>query len=210
MRVGTKSLLFGVHAFWWHPLVVLVAWCKLYRRWPCFWELLGIILHDIGYWGCSDMDGEGGRDHPKRGALLVFNIVKRLYDLNTAVAACYFTAFHSSSFAERCQLRPSSLCAPDKLSTLWDPWWFYLFRAWMSGELAEYRRNGPAGLTAKEWLFWLRDRFRVRFMYPKRGPYFMEVLVLSPTPVHKRAQMMPIIYKREKSNEQENQVAKKD
>lgn len=206
MRVGTKSLLFGVHAIWWHPLVVFIAWCRLYGRLPCFWELLGIIFHDIGYWGCPNMDGPEGKKHPIRGAILVFHVVRRLYDVRTAVVAAIFTVCHSGSFAAGLGRSPSELCAPDKLSVLWEPWWFYLFRAWLSGELQEYRRNGPAGLTAKEWFFWLRDKFRVRFMFPKTGPYYREVLVMAPIPLHKQG-VVPIIYKRERLNAKKDQAA---
>ena len=34
MRVGTKSVLFGAHAFWLHPFALAVAWWKLYRWTP--------------------------------------------------------------------------------------------------------------------------------------------------------------------------------
>ena len=51
MRVGTKSVLFGVHAVWIHPFFVAWAWWKLFgfpwdfRIWSaCF-------LHDAGYIG---------------------------------------------------------------------------------------------------------------------------------------------------------------
>lgn len=57
MKTGTKSLLFGVHQFIWHPLTVLLAWIKLYG-WPAWEELVCIIIHDWGYWGKSNMDGE--------------------------------------------------------------------------------------------------------------------------------------------------------
>ena len=39
MSEGTISYLIGCHHFFFHPLWVLVAWYKEYRRWPKFWEL---------------------------------------------------------------------------------------------------------------------------------------------------------------------------
>ena len=49
MRVGTKSVLFGVHAVWIHPFFVAWAWWKLFgfpwdfRLWVAF------FVHDAGY-----------------------------------------------------------------------------------------------------------------------------------------------------------------
>jgi hypothetical protein len=69
MKTGTKSVLFGVHAFWFHPITVALAWRWLYGRWPQWWQAIVILLHDTpGYWGCDDMDGECGRMHPELGA----------------------------------------------------------------------------------------------------------------------------------------------
>jgi len=63
MRVGTKSVLFGVHAVWLHPFFVAWAWWKLFgfswdvRLWFAF------FLHDVGYVGKCDMDGKEGEQH---------------------------------------------------------------------------------------------------------------------------------------------------
>ena len=57
MTVGTKSVLFGYHAFWLHPFFVAAGWWKLYgtpldpRLWFAF------FLHDVGYVGSPNMDG---------------------------------------------------------------------------------------------------------------------------------------------------------
>ena len=76
MNVGTKSLLFGVHQFIWHPVTVLIAWVSLYGR-PTWRELICIIVHDWGYWGAPNMDGEEGERHPEVGA----EIALRLFGL---------------------------------------------------------------------------------------------------------------------------------
>lgn len=48
MTVGTKSVLFGVHQFVIHPILLFVAWWKLYGfPWdPRLW--FAFLLHDIG------------------------------------------------------------------------------------------------------------------------------------------------------------------
>src|SRR5450759_2462608 len=50
MRVGTKSVLFGAHCFFIHPIFVAVGWSILFR-FP--WDLrlwAAFFLHDLGYW----------------------------------------------------------------------------------------------------------------------------------------------------------------
>lgn len=71
MKVGTKSILFGVHAFWWHPITVAIAWIRLYgfpfdpRIWIAF------LVHDLGYLGKPNMDGPEGKKHPETGARIM-------------------------------------------------------------------------------------------------------------------------------------------
>lgn len=57
--VGTRSLLFGVHQFLWHPWTVYRAWRYLYGK-PTWREVVCIFLHDLGYFGKPNMDGEEG------------------------------------------------------------------------------------------------------------------------------------------------------
>ena len=51
MKIGTRSVLFGAHAFWLHPWFVAAAWWKLYGfPWdPRLW--VAFFLHDLGYFG---------------------------------------------------------------------------------------------------------------------------------------------------------------
>jgi hypothetical protein len=163
MKVGTKSLLFGVHAFWWHPIVVFLAWCKLYKKLPTFPQLLGIILHDIGYWGCTDMDGQCGKSHPYKGAAVVEKIITKLYGEKAATKAFLFTAFHSASYAKAYEATPSALCAPDKFSIVFEPRWFYLLRARLSGELTEYKANAQSHLSDDQWFDWLEGKFKKKY-----------------------------------------------
>ncbi len=169
MKVGTKSLLFGVHQFLIHPVVVSIAWFHLYGR-PTWRELACIVIHDWGYWGKPNMDGEEGENHPEFGAY----IAARLLDGPTwSELYCYkLCLFHSRHYARKFGATPSKLCWADKLSIRYEPWWLYLPRAWASGELAEYRQLAAGGkmatdtcyvpLTAthRRWYMWVQDRFK--------------------------------------------------
>lgn len=133
MKIGTRSLLFGVHQFVWHPITVWLAWRSLYGAFPSWRETVCIIVHDWGYWGADDMDGPTGKMHPVRGAWIADRLFGEEYrDL---------VFLHSRSLAARVGANPSKLCWPDKFSMCFDPPAFYLFRARLSGELKEYRRH---------------------------------------------------------------------
>jgi hypothetical protein len=161
---------------WWHPLVVLLAWIRLYRKLPTVFELVAIIFHDIGYWGCEDMDGECGITHPIRGAVLTSKICRGLLFLLRPLGVkgphlweiYQLSMFHSKALARDMGAKPSKLCGPDKLSILFEPWWFYSLRARLSGELEEYVNNGPPGLTPKQWFEWLKERHRDCYIYCKK------------------------------------------
>ena len=167
MNVGTKSLLFGVHQFLWHPITVLIAWIELYG-FPEWRELVCIVIHDWGYWGSPNMDGEEGEEHPRwaakwahfnldefKGSFVPHNVDNFFKYYNLCV-------YHSRHYAKRVGVEPSKLCWADKLSIKYDPWWFYLTRAWMSGELFEYRKlhagMGEDFKTHKEWYDWASGR----------------------------------------------------
>lgn len=69
--IGTRSILYGVHCFFIHPWFVALGWWKLYgfpfdpRLWVAF------FVHDLGYWGKPNMDGEEGEAHPFTGAAIM-------------------------------------------------------------------------------------------------------------------------------------------
>ncbi len=185
MKVGTKSLLFGVHQFIWHPLTVVLAWRKLYRSWPNWWQLISIFCHDLGYWGKPNMDGLEGREHPYRGALLAAAISGPIWrffhdwaDIDREEvfkAVVYdFTLGHSRELAGRRGVEPSKLCWADKYCVCVEPRWMYLFRARMSDEIIEYMRNaksiendlfllslhggGFSSFAEEYWLDWYRKK----------------------------------------------------
>ena len=68
MKIGTKTILFGVHQFAIHPWFVAWAWWRLYSfPWdPRLW--VAFFVHDLGYWGKPNMDGLEGERHPEFGA----------------------------------------------------------------------------------------------------------------------------------------------
>ena len=77
MKVGTKSVLFGAHCFFIHPLFVAAAWRKLYG-FPKDWRLwLAFFVHDLGYVGKPNMDGPEGESHVELGAAIVHRCFDR-------------------------------------------------------------------------------------------------------------------------------------
>lgn len=159
--VGTKSLLFGVHQFLWHPYTVARAWRFLHGRWPNFPEWVCIFCHDLGYWGKPNMDGPEGQSHPEGGARLAGRIMYyyarwRGHDESNAAffQSLYhnFTLYHSRFYARRHNNHVSELFLPDKLCILFEPRWWYLLRAGLSGEIREYVANAPEKF--ERWIHW--------------------------------------------------------
>lgn len=192
MRTGTKSLLFGVHQIFWHPVTVLLAWIWLYRELPNLKELVCIVIHDWGYWGKANMDDEDGESHPEWAAGVAHEFldsVDRVFDpwgmcVSTEEETTYhdLCLYHSRHYARKHNHEPSKLCWADKCSIIFDPWLLYLPRAWATGELAEYRKiNADAGLFAaekssKEWHKWV-SALMVKVGTERRGdamPYCNE------------------------------------
>ncbi|MDP1891484.1 MAG: hypothetical protein Q8K55_11390 [Gemmatimonadaceae bacterium] len=146
MRIGTKSVLFGVHQFLLHPLLIALGWWKEYgwRRVaigagvtthlldPRLW--LAFIVHDLGYLGKPNMDGEEGETHPEFGS----RVMRRLF----GEVWGGFVLLHSRYYAKRLGLPVSALAMADKWVIVLEPSWLYLPRAWASGELAEYLEVG--------------------------------------------------------------------
>ena len=154
IQIGTKSLIFGIHQVFWHPYTVYRAWKELYGP-PSWKELICIIIHDWGYWGLPDLDGQEGSLHPFFGAGLALKYLGMdYYDLCLG---------HSRHLAQMMNRKPSRLCYADKLSFKYDPRWFYLLRSWLSGELQELRyRSAMNGFvsfdkTHREWYTWAYD-----------------------------------------------------
>ncbi len=130
MKVGTRSVLFGAHQFLIHPLFVAFAWWKLYG-FPSDIKLwLSFFLHDLGYVGKPNMDGKEGDKHPEFAA----KVMERLFGRKWGE----FCLYHSRFYAKNNKKQYSKLCVADKLSVALEPWWFYLPRVILSGEIHEY------------------------------------------------------------------------
>ncbi|HEX6293385.1 MAG TPA: hypothetical protein VFZ66_29660 [Herpetosiphonaceae bacterium] len=160
LRVGSKSVLFGVHCWAIHPWFVALAWWKLYgfpfdpRLWVAF------LVHDLGYFGKPNMDGIEGQTHPELGG----RIMARLFGQEWGD----FTRLHSRYYA-RIEGKPvSKLCAADKLATSLTPAWIYVPLGTLTGEIDEYMalpgsveamRTGEHDGTRRGWFRWIQSHF---------------------------------------------------
>ncbi len=157
MRIGTKSILFGVHQFLLHPLFVMVAWWKLYQC-PSWRELLAIVIHDWGYWGVQKMESPEGDAHPEWAAVWC---LKRGW-LSEAAECLKHSRFFCKDFSQvktphllnsvfgagRLDPTPSRLCWADKLGTAMYPVWLWVMLAKLSGECREYMDNAKYEIHA--------------------------------------------------------------
>ena len=170
MKIGTKSVLYGAHAFWLHPFCVAAAWWKLYG-FPCDPRLwFAFFLHDIGYVGKPNMDGPEGEEHPRLGAAIMGFLFdwgmrdvwqcSHCGDLNCSLFHSWngkwqhemvkvprtkwhdFTLLHSRHFAKKYGMQPSPLCVADKYVPCLMPSWLYLPMVRWTGEIDEYMANG--------------------------------------------------------------------
>lgn len=164
MKIGSRSLTYGVHCAIWHPITLALAWRYLYDKWPRWHELVAIFFHDWGYWGKENIDGPEGKLHPYRGAWIAAHVVGFIRGLpNFFDAETYwFTVLHSRDVAEHCGEDPSPLYHADKYSVYFDPTKFYLFRARLSGEMTEFKSYAiekgdlPANVSDEAWLAFYR------------------------------------------------------
>lgn len=168
MMVGTKSVLFGVHAFWYHPWTVALAWRMLYGRWPRWHEWIAIFTHDANYWGKPNIDGPEGKLHPYGGAWIAARIVGFFRGEFIDTDTYWLTVLHSRDVAEYCGQEPSALCAADKASIFFDPDWFYILRGRLSGEMTEFKSYAiehgdlPANVSDEAWLAFYRANVKSR------------------------------------------------
>ncbi len=158
MSIGTKSLLFGYHQFLLHPLLVFIAWWKLYGfPWdPRLW--IAFLVHDWGYWGKPNMDGPEGETHPELGAYIMW----RLFDGRYRYHWKHFVLFHSRFYSFRYNQPPSRLCHADKYVIAITPSWIQAALFIMTGEHEEYMlgQNGRTAAGKDDTLFQWIDRMR--------------------------------------------------
>jgi len=147
MKLGTKSLLWGAHAFFLHPLQVGLGWQRL---WGVPWDArlwIAFFFHDVGYFKRDQMDGEGSDAHVILGAEIVRSICGPAY-----ADECYR---HSREWCRRRGQPVSRLCLADKMAFVLTPWWIYLPMTRLTGELDEYvsrsrENHGSSGYTEEE------------------------------------------------------------
>jgi hypothetical protein len=150
MKIGTKSVLFGAHCFILHPWFVALAWWKLYGFPfnPLLW--IAFFVHDLGYFGKPNMDGDEGELHPYWGACVMGIFGKKWFD---------FTLYHSRFLAKKNNAHFSKLCVADKLAIALTPSWLYLPMVNWTGEIHEYMKdaainsNGQIPIQDSQ-LFW--------------------------------------------------------
>jgi hypothetical protein len=132
MKVGTKSVIFGVHSILVHPFFVAYAWSRLFGfPWdPRLW--LAFLVHDVGYVGKVNMEGSEGQQHVVLGG--------RIMGWLCGPEWRDFVLGHSRHWAERVGKKYSKLCLADKLAFVLTPAWLYIPMARLSGELHEYMR----------------------------------------------------------------------
>lgn len=131
MTLGTKTLLFGVHQFFLHPLLVTIAWIRLYRSFPNWREMICIVIHDWGYWGKRNLKDADGDRHPELGAKIALKLFGPIWK--------DFILGHSSFYVKRNGLSASKLMAADKYFHCLIPLWFYKILAVPTGEFRHYR-----------------------------------------------------------------------
>ena len=148
MKIGTRTVLYGVHQFLLHPWFVAEGWRRPYglpvdpRLWIAF------FLHDVGYIGKANLDGVEGEQHPEFGA----KIMRAMFGKKWGD----FCRYHSRFLAKKDGKRVSRLCLADKLAIALCPAWLYLPMARATGELNEYMKGQGArtpslGRTPGEW-----------------------------------------------------------
>ena len=114
MKQGTVSAIFGCHCAV-HSVLVLLAWKRLYGRWPAAWQTACIFLHDVGHVGLDYLtDFEQKKRHWEAGA----RIGQRLFGKK----AFDFLAGHCSHSGHP----ESALYRADKYSWYIAPtWWLW-------------------------------------------------------------------------------------
>ena len=157
MKIGTRSVLFGAHQFILHPIAIAVAWTILYGL-PLDPRLLvAFVVHDWGYIGKGDMDGEEGESHPILGAAIMRLLFGKAWG--------DFTLYHSRFYARRRNRPYSRLAVADKLAVTLMPGWLYVPLVSFTGEVHEYmsytaKKEGAFGSrgagTLNAWL-WYRE-----------------------------------------------------
>lgn len=167
MKIGTKSVLFGVHQFALHPLLIAAGWWKAYgfRR---------VVIQEADYRYCG-LYAAGECADVCSGCGLMPSVATSLCDPRLWIAFLVhdlgyigkpnmdgaegethpefgarvmrglfgepwgdFVLLHSRYYAKRLGRELSPLCLADKWVIVLEPSWLYLPRVRLSGELEEF------------------------------------------------------------------------
>lgn len=167
--MGTRSLLFGYHQFILHPLVLAVAWTKLYG-FPRDWRLwMAFFVHDLGYVGKNQMDGPDGELHPYFGARFMHSFFGGKKGAEDHLTWYNFMLYHSRFLAKQDGAQPSKLCYADKLAIIILPAWIQVLLMSLTGEIHEYMRaphkgtTSGDGMTRLQWVNAMKQHLRLWF-----------------------------------------------
>ena len=190
MRVGTRSVLYGAHAFWLHPFFVAEAWRRLYGFPWAPWLWVMFFVHDIGYLGKPNMDGREGASHPRVGAEILWWLqdwwecitVRPYRDPHAAGEGGWGweSMLHSRFLAKRYHMKPSRLCMADKLAITLTPWWLYMPMVIASREVEEYIIGAKTERHAHEHSQVapvVKDSHPAIRRYGERGRWYAEIQV---------------------------------
>ncbi len=123
MKQGTMSVLLGCHSPV-HSLLVLIAWCKLYRRFPKPWQLICILIHDIGHWGTMYLDNP---EEKERHSVLGAKIAGKLFGQRGHDLILGHNSYNG--------MPRSELYDPDKYSWTIAPIWWMVSNTWFEPKL---------------------------------------------------------------------------
>lgn len=118
---------------------------------PRLW--IAFMIHDLGYWGKPNMDGEEGERHPEWACR----------KMNRWFGAPWgaFVLTHSRFYAKKMKLPISPLCYADKLAITLQPAWLYLPTVRATGEIREYLKmaevNSQGKVSGKSEAKWYRE-----------------------------------------------------
>lgn len=129
MTEGTKSYLIGCHQFLFHPLWMLMAWRLEYKSWPKWWEVICILLHDVGICGRQYLSDDKAKiGHWQKGAKIANRMLAVRFNLGGA-PWCMIAGHcpKESDYPE------SKLSRADKRSWLVAPMWWLWWNYWVEG-----------------------------------------------------------------------------
>jgi len=101
-----------------------MAWHQLYRKWPSWWQVACIFLHDIGHWGKDYLDDyEAKKRHGELGA----KVAKLLFGQKGYDLIAGHNVYKGSP--------KSQLYEPDKYSWIIAPTWWLITNTYFEPKL---------------------------------------------------------------------------